>query len=142
VKYDSNGDLIFVLSGNGAGGTSVAVDPSGDILLTGEVINPVNVTDISAAKIHPSGAQVWVTPISATGKIVSDSAGNVFVAGADNSSYLITKLAPKGTKVFESRFVPGQDVTDAVVDPFDNLLVTGTGVNAIFEDDIFTLRIK
>ena len=64
---------------------------------------------------------------------------NVFIAG---SNYLITKLTPKGKQIFETRFTPGNEVTDAVVDPSGNLLVTGTGVNAIFEDDIFTLRIK
>ena len=64
------------------------------------------------------------------------------LARTNNSNYLIKKLTPKATKVFETRFVPGPDATDAVIDPFDNLLATGTGVNAIFEDDIFTLRIK
>jgi len=38
--------------------------------------------------------------------------------------------------------LPGDDVTDAVVDRFDNLLVTGNGVNAQFLDDIFTVRLK
>ncbi|HLX82306.1 MAG TPA: hypothetical protein VKR59_00315 [Terriglobales bacterium] len=142
VKYDNNGNLVFVLSRNGAGGTSVALDPSGNILLTGQVVNFGTVTSTTASKIRPSGAQIWLTPITATGKIVSDSVGHAFIAGSFNSNYLITKLTPKGKEIFESRFALANEVTDAVVDPFGNLLVTGTGVNAIFEDDIFTLRLK
>jgi len=81
VKYDPNGVLQFVLQGKDAGGTSIALDPAGDILLTGDTINFGKPDTIEATKIHPSGVKVWVTPIPATGKIASDSAGNVFVAG-------------------------------------------------------------
>jgi len=38
--------------------------------------------------------------------------------------------------------LPGDFVTDAVIDPFGNLLVTGFGQNAQFGDDIFTVRLK
>jgi hypothetical protein len=139
VKYDPNGVLMFVLQGNGAGGSSIAIDPAGDILLTGATVSFGRPVFIAATKIHPSGAQVWVTPIAETGKIVSDSAGNVFVAGA---GFLITKLNAAGTVLFAPSLLPGDEVVDAVVDPFDNLLVTGDGVNAQFEDDIFTVRLK
>jgi hypothetical protein len=44
--------------------------------------------------------------------------------------------------LFTSSLLPGDDVTDAVVDPFGNLLVTGDGVNAQFNHDIFTVRLK
>ena len=141
VKYDPNGVLKFVMQGKEAGGTSVAIDPAGDILLTGETINLGTSTSfIEATKIHPSGARVWLTQIPATGKIVSDSAGNVFVAGTPG--FVITKLNASGTVLFSSSLLPGDDVTDAVVDRFDNLLVTGNGVNAQFLDDIFTVRLK
>ncbi len=141
VKYGPHGVLKFVLQGQEAGGTSVAVDPAGDILLTGEIIHLGTSTPfIEATKIHPSGAKVWLTQIPATGKIVSDSAGNVFVAGTPG--FVITKLNPTGTVLFSSSLLPGDDVTDAVVDPFGNLLATGFGQNAQFSDDIFTVRLK
>jgi len=139
VKYDPNGVLKFVLQGKDAGGKSVTVDPAGDVLLTGEVLNFGTPTSIEATKIHPSGSKVWGTPILATGKIVSDSTGNVFVAGF---GFVITKLSPGGAVLFTSSPLPGDAVTDAVVDPFDNLLVTGDGVNAQFNHDIFTVRLK
>ena len=141
LKYDPNGVRLFVLQGQEAGGTSVAVDPAGDILLTGETIHlGTSTTFIEAMKIHPSGAKVWLTQIPATGKIVSDAAGNVFVAGTPG--FVITKLNSTGTVLFSSSLLPGDDVTDAVVDPFGNLLATGFGQNAQFSDDIFTVRLK
>jgi len=140
VKYDPNGVRKFVLQGNGAGGSSVAIDPAGDILLTGFTMIFGMPALTEATKIHPSGAKVWVTQIPATGKIVADSAGNVFVAGTPG--FIITKLNAAGAVLFSSSVLPGDDVTDAVVDPFDDLLVTGDGPNAQFSDDIFTVRLK
>jgi hypothetical protein len=139
VKYDSDGALQFELQGNGAGGSSVAVDPAGDILLTGATSRFGTPTLIAATKIHPSGKTVWVTQIPATGKIVSDSAGNAFVAGFD---FTITKLSPSGKVLFSSSILPDDSVTDAVIDPFGNLLVTGFGQDAQFSNDIFTVRLK
>jgi sugar lactone lactonase YvrE len=139
VKYDPNGVLKFALQGKDAGGTSIALDPAGDILLTGDTINFGKPDTIEVTKIHPSGVKVWVTPIPATGKINSDSAGNVFVAGF---GFQITKLNSQGTILFSSSLLPGDDVSDAAVDPFDNLLATGFGLNAQFNNDIFTVRLK
>jgi hypothetical protein len=140
VKYDPNGVRKFVLQGNEAGGLSVAIDQAGDILLTGAVNSFGTTAFIGATKIHPSGARVWVTEIPASGKIVSDSAGNVFVAGTPG--FVITKLNAAGTVLFSSSLLPGDDVSDAVVDPFDNVLATGFGLNAQFVNDIFTVRLK
>ncbi len=140
VKYDPNGVRKFVLRGNGAGGSSVAVDPAGDILLSGSTMIFGMPAVIEATKIHPSGVKVWVTQIPAAGKIVADSAGNVFVAGTPG--FAITKLNGAGEVLFSSSLLPGDDVTDAVVDPFDNVLATGFGLNAQFSDDIFTVRLK
>lgn len=140
VKYDSSGVRQFVLRGNGAGGTSIAIDPAGDILLTGETVGSGVPTFIAATKIHPSGEKVWVTKIGATGKIVSDSTGNIYVAGADD--FLTTKLNTEGKIQFATMVLPGDEATDALVDPFGNLLVTGDGLDAQFNHDIFTVKIK
>jgi hypothetical protein len=139
VKYDPDGALQFELQGNGAGGSSVAVDLAGDILLTGATISFGTATFTAATKIHSSGKTVWVTQIPATGKIVSDPAGNPSVAGFD---FTITKLNSSGKILFSSSILPDDSVTDAVIDPFGNLLVTGFGQNAQFTDDIFTVRLK
>ena len=52
--------------------------------------------------------------------------------------FAITKLGPGGAVLFMSTILPADDVTDAVVDPFNNVLATGFGPNAQFNNDIFT----
>ena len=88
--------------------------------------------------------------VAAGQKIVPDATGNVFVAGdilnADTtnvgpSDYLITKLSPSGAVLFQTRISAGDEVADAVVDPFGNV-VTGDVLNASFEHDILTVRTK
>ena len=139
LKYDADGNLQFVLQGNGAGGSSVAIDSAGDILLTGATVGFGTPTFVAATKIHPSGKTVWVTKIPDTGKIVSDPLGNAFVTGAE---FVITKLNPSGKILSSASILPGGVSTDALVDPFGNLLVTGFAQNAQFTDDIFTVRLK
>jgi hypothetical protein len=152
VKYDANGNRKFVLTGAGAGGASVAIDPSGDILLTGGNFIRGHPFVITASKFHANGVKVWATQLAGGGqKIVSDAKGSVFVAGADlnadptnagPSDYLIAKLSPAGTVLFNFRFTRGDEVSDATVDPSGNLLVTGSAVTPSFDNDIFTLRLK
>jgi hypothetical protein len=43
--------------------------------------------------------------------------------------------------VFQFRFTPGNIVTDSLVDPFGNFVMTGEGENATFDEDIFTVRL-
>jgi hypothetical protein len=80
------------------------------------------VRDDASSHVHcvvPAGGLApdhsrWVTQIAAAQKIVPNAAGNVFVPGtivnsdvsAGPSDYLITKLSPSGTVVFQSRFSP------------------------------------
>ena len=56
--------------------------------------------------------------------------------------FQVTKLNPEGKVLFTSALLPGEDVTDGVVDRFDNLILTGDGLNAQFNHDIFTVRLK
>jgi hypothetical protein len=150
VKYDPNGNRKFVLMGNGAGGSSVAVDPAGDIVLTGANFVLGHLPFISASKIHANGAKVWTTPIQATGKILADGSGNVFIAGSlpntntqfpEQSDYFVTKLSSNGALLSGTLFRQGNDVRDATFDSLGNLLVTGDFVNPTFEHDIVTLKL-
>jgi len=142
LKYDTNGNPIFVLTGAGVGGSSVAVDPAGNILLTGSTLVQSTPT-WTASKFDPSGKQVWVTqiPLSAQGEIVSDAKGNVFVSGSD---YTVTKLNPAGTIIWTFQGSSGFSeftTTGSVVDPFGNLIVTGFGFDFnVGQDDIVTLK--
>src|SRR5271166_387183 len=140
VKYDTDGKLAFALTGAGNGGVSVAVDPAGNILLSGFTLlqgNPVS----TASKLDPSGKQIWVTQIPGSGEIVSDAKGNVFVSGG---AYTVTKLNPAGSVLWtfqESSQFSEFSTTGSVVDPFGNLIVTGTGFDFnVGQNDIVTLK--
>jgi sugar lactone lactonase YvrE len=141
LKYDTNGSLSFLLTGAGIGGSSVAVDPAGKILLTGSTL--VQSTPIAtASKFDPSGKQIWVTQIPAIAReIVSDAKGNVFVSGDE---YTVTKLNPAGTIIWNfqgSSEFSEFTTTGSVVDPFGNLIVTGTGFDfKVGLQDIVTLK--
>lgn len=141
LKYDSTGALKFKLTGNGAGGSSVAIDPAGDVLLTGDILNFGRPTFITASKVHPDGTKVWTTPIQGTGKILADGSGNVFVAGLLQSAYFLTKLSPQGTLQFGTFFTQGSEFRDAAFDSSGNLFLTGDVQNALFQHDIITLKL-
>jgi hypothetical protein len=140
VKYDTNGKLILALAGAGNGGVSVTVDPAGKILLSGFTLlhgDPVS----TASKLDPSGKQIWVTQIPASGEIVSDTKGNAFVSGG---AYTVTKLNPAGIVLWTfqaSNQFSEFSTTGSVVDPFGNLIVTGTGFDFdAGQNDIVTLK--
>jgi len=140
LKYDTNGKLIFALTGAGNGGVAVAVDPAGKILLSGFTFlqgNPVS----TASKFDPSGKQLWATQIPGSGQVVSDAEGNVFTSASD---YTVTKLNPAGTIVWtfrgSSQFSEFA-TTGSVVDFFGNLVVTGTGFDFnVGQNDVISLK--
>jgi len=151
VKYDVNGNRQFLLSGNESGGASVAIDPAGDILLLGAIdapLPPFSGFSI-VSKYHPNGVKVWTTRIPAPGKVLSDTTGNVFVAGSMPNSnfnptgeqYFVSKLSATGTLLFTKSFPQGQDVSDAAFDSLGNLLVTGSLINSLGNHEIVTLKL-
>ena len=151
VKYDVNGNRQFLLSGNESGGASVAIDPSGDVLLVGGVtvssLPPVAVSVVS--KYHPNGVKVWTTQVAGAGKVLSDASGNVFVAGSlsqptinpTGDNYFVSKLSPKGKFLFNKIFAQGQDVSDAAFDASGNLFVTGDLADSAGNHEIVTLKL-
>lgn len=100
VKFDTAGNVIWA---NKAGGTSedicssVKVNPSGEILLTGSYASPTcyfganSLTnlgggDVFIAKYNTSGSIIWTKRIGGTSyekgnDITTDSNGNIFITG-------------------------------------------------------------
>ncbi|MES2590943.1 MAG: ELWxxDGT repeat protein [Bacteroidota bacterium] len=103
LKLNSSGDFVWVKSIGGTGndqGASVAVDASGNILITGIFYNTVdfdpgsgvnNITstgqaDFYIAKLDASGNLLWVKTVGGTNNeygysIATDAAGGVFLTG-------------------------------------------------------------
>jgi hypothetical protein len=155
LKYDGDGKLLFVLRGDGAGGSAVAADALGNIVVTGTAIGVADVFTFftAAAKYDGFGNRIWLTPIPAPTAVEIDSAGNVYLAGtvgnpgsSNLSDYLAIKLDPNGAKIWEHRFNGRGNhrdiVADMCLDDAGNLLVTGTSPGSFvsFSDDIATLK--
>ncbi|MFC2161966.1 SBBP repeat-containing protein, partial [Acidobacteriota bacterium] len=107
AKVNSSGVLqwnTFMGSGNNDYSFGIAVDPGGNVHLTGRSSStwgtPVNAfaggLDVFAAKLNSSGALVWNTFLGSTSDdrgygITLDTGGNVYLAGYSNATWGIPK---------------------------------------------------
>ena len=147
LKYDTNGNRQFVLTGAGNGGLAISVDPAGDIVLHGStLIQGTPVPTVSA--IDPTGTAIFVTEITTSGALTVDSQGNIYVSGSSNTvEFQVVKLNSRGTVLSTVNqpvptFQSIQGISDSILDPFGNLLVTGFGLpKGAGLDDILVLKL-
>jgi hypothetical protein len=136
VKFDAAGNHIWSQDfGNGLdGGTAVALDGVGNVLVTGwfavsadfggGLIPSAGNADVFVAKFDPLGNHIWSGGFGGTGidrgaSIDSDGAGNVLVAGyfrdtvnfgggpltsAGSDDIFMAKYDPLGSPMWSSRF--------------------------------------
>jgi hypothetical protein len=134
VKYDTNGNRLWTAQ---YAGSSLAVDASGNIVITGFG------TAINTVKVDEGGTNLWMQTLSAScgtnagQAVVVDSGGNVYVAGTpsyceDGTSlyYLFTiKYSSSGGQLGTTLFDAGQDVSPQIiyegVDVLGNLYLSG-----------------
>jgi hypothetical protein len=146
VKYDTDGNRKFLLTGAGIGGTAIAVDPVGDILLHGAtLIKGETVATIS--KMDPAGKFIFAKHIPIEGKVTTDSQGNIYISGEGSKGFAVIKLNPEGAPLFNFNrpllnFVSLDGIADSIIDPLGNLVVTGFGLpNGAGLDDILVLKL-
>jgi hypothetical protein len=131
IKYDANGNQLWTAPYQG---TSLAVDGSGNCVVTGVYTGFVTV------KLNPNGSNLWLNYVADTyGPNVSqvvlvDSNSNVYVAGAETytcledlcyEQLLILKYDHNGNQVWTTTFNPGGsvysvDVGGAALDAANN----------------------
>ena len=147
IKYNSSGTEQWVRRYDGPVNgddfaTSLDVDQSGNVFVTGESPGIETCTDYATIKYNSSGSQIWLIryndqdsgcELPASLKI--DGEGNVIVTGSSYSKqsvsgdFLTLKYNNSGAVIWETRFnSPGNydDITTGlIIDSKNNVYITG-----------------
>jgi hypothetical protein len=150
IKYDRSGRLIWQRLYNRQGGTgnqddlpwALAVDADGNVVVTGQSYDDNTDFDIATVKYGQNGDTVFIRRFNrapADGEdaglaVITDSAGNVFVAGYGTDTILGTdvvtiRYSASGSQLWVERWDGGAGWDDAGkglhLDRAGNLFVTG-----------------
>jgi hypothetical protein len=161
VKYDANGNELWVRRYNGPGNSgdaayALAVDSQGNVYVTGRSIGSGTGFDYATIKYDANGNELWVRRYNSPGNggdaalaLAVDSQGNVYVTGVSEGSgtgrdYATIKYDANGTQLWVRRYNgPGnsEDVARALaVDRQGNVYVTGWSIGSGTGDDYATIK--
>nr|MDQ2987388.1 SBBP repeat-containing protein [Armatimonadota bacterium] len=129
IKYDSNGNELWVARYNGPGNnddsaTALAVDGAGNVYVTGSSYGPGTFYDYATIKYDSNGNQVWLARYNGTGNgndfasaLTVDGAGNVYVTGGSQGvgpgpdyatiKYVQNAVLPHALNIFRGRLISG-----------------------------------
>jgi len=148
IKYDSNGNELWVARYNGPGNNvdgadALAVDASGNVYVTGNSRGSKGHDDYATIKYDSNGNQLWIARYDdgSSTDLAVDSAGSVYVTGfsraGDDLHYATVKYDSNGKRLWSSTYnAPegGQDIAYALaVDNMGNVCVTGRSISANYD---------
>jgi uncharacterized delta-60 repeat protein len=142
IKYDSNGNELWVVHYNGLGGSSLdtgevlALDTNGNVYVSGTSAN-----NYATIKYDANGNEIWVIrysnfAISNVNDMAVDTNDNVYVTGGSRNSstgtgydYVTLKYDQNGNEIWKAVYngpENGSDIAETlIVDGVGNVLVAG-----------------
>ena len=164
IKYDSNGDTVWVRYYNGPGNNrdvvrAITIDDAGNVYVTGES-NGTGNYDIATIKYNSTGVQQWAARYNGpangddgTSAITVDASGNVYVTGYSDGDaspffrqddYVTIKYNSSGAEQWAIRYDgPGNfhDIPNALaLDENNNIYVTGGSSGSGTRYDYATIK--
>jgi uncharacterized delta-60 repeat protein len=161
IKYNSNGDTLWVRRYNGPGNagdgaSALAVDGQGNVYVTGGSSGSGTSLDYATIKYNSAGDTLWVRRYNGPGNgsdwtysLAVDGQGNVYVTGESYGSggsddYVTIKYNSAGVEQWTQRYNgPGNDDDWAhviAVDGQSNVYVTGYSVGSGSYADYATIK--
>ena len=163
VKYNPNGEELWAIQyGNqyqSNHAAAIAIDPSGDVIITGSCYTANGVQEIVTIKYDSSGSEQWMVryngvhfySVDEAVDLVVDSIGNVFVTGKSTGEIsdehhfdLVTlKYSSDGEEVWAKRYDGfGEDdyPSEMEMDHSGNLLVAGQSIDLTSNCDYVILK--
>jgi uncharacterized delta-60 repeat protein len=155
IKYNSNGAFQWSQEYNGPRdsidiATSVTVDNTGDIYVTGYSTGINSLFDYATIKYNSNGIQQWVQRYNGTGNsddmansIDTDNSNNIYVTGGstgsgNNMDMVTIKYNSSGAQQWLQRFNGSSNNYDFAVtvklDLFGNVYITGSSYETQYSD--------
>jgi len=153
IKYDSQGNELWVARYDDGSSTALAVDAVGNVYVTG-FSRAGDDLHYATVKYDSNGNQLWASTYNAPEgeqdiayALVVDNMGNVFVTGrsiSTNYDYATVKYDSQGNELWVARYNGsanrGDQATSLAVDTDGNVYVTGRSDNENRDRDYTTLK--